>query len=69
MPREKKKEKKMEFDFCERKMWKIKRMDGKENNRIFFFLRTVTEIIFFEITMIELKIIIKFPILNNNKVD
>ena len=33
----KKKEKKMEFDFCERKTWKIKRMDGKENNRIFFF--------------------------------
>ena len=60
----------MEFDFCERKTWKIKRMDGKENNRI-FFLRTLIEIFlfFFEITMIELKIIIKFPILNNNKVD
>ena len=44
-------------------------MDEKENNRI-FFLRTVIEIyIFFEITMIELKIIIKFSILNNNKVD
>ena len=29
--RERKKEKrKMEFDFCERKTWKIKRMDGKE---------------------------------------
>ena len=27
----------MEFDFCDRKTWKIKRIDGKENNRIIFF--------------------------------
>ena len=42
---------------------------GKKIIELFFFKNGDRIFFFFEITMIELKIIIKFPILNNNKVD